>query len=126
MESVYTGDFSEGIFHGSGSLTHSDGSSYVGTWCEGQRVEGTETLPNGDVYEGKFVDDVREGEGVLTIKGGKVSKRGVWEKDILKEGFDVDITFADGHAYSGDHVNSLPHGERTSIVLMPNHLPPRC
>ena len=31
MESVYIGDFSEGVFHGHGSLTHSDGSSYIGT-----------------------------------------------------------------------------------------------
>mmetsp|Transcript_41147 Transcript_41147/g.86419 ORF Transcript_41147/g.86419 Transcript_41147/m.86419 type:complete len:972 (+) Transcript_41147:1-2916(+) len=110
MESVYTGDFSEGLFHGSGTLTHSDGSSYVGTWSEGKRVEGIETLSNGDVFEGKFVNDVRTGQGVLKMKCGKITKCGVWEGDVLKAGVDLNITFADGHVYCGDHANSLPHG----------------
>mmetsp|Transcript_25400 Transcript_25400/g.45858 ORF Transcript_25400/g.45858 Transcript_25400/m.45858 type:complete len:940 (+) Transcript_25400:94-2913(+) len=110
MESVYTGDFSEGLFHGSGSLTHSDGSSYVGTWSEGKRVEGTETLRNGDVFEGKYLNDVREGQGVLRMKCGKITKSGVWEGDVLKEGVDLNITFGDGHVYCGDHAHSVPHG----------------
>lgn len=111
MESVYTGDFSEGIFHGHGSLTHSDGSSYVGTWSHGNRIEGTETLPNGDIFEGKFNNDVREGQGILRLKCGRVTKQGIWENDVLKDGEDLNITFAVGHAYQGDHVNSVPHGK---------------
>ena len=110
IESVYTGDFSEGLFHGHGSLTHSDGSSYIGTWSHGNRVEGTETLPNGDIFEGKFCNDVREGQGILRMKCGKVTKQGIWENDCLKDGEDLNITFADGHVYCGDHVNSVPHG----------------
>ena len=111
MESVYTGDFNEGLFHGHGSLTHSDGSSYVGTWHEGKRIEGTETLTNGDVFEGKFVNDVREGQGILKMKCGRVTKSGIWENDQLKEGEDLNITFGEGHVYCGDHVNSVPNGK---------------
>lgn len=111
MESVYTGDFNEGLFHGHGSLTHSDGSSYVGTWHEGKRIKGTETFTNGDVFEGKFVNDVREGQGILKMKCGRVTKSGIWENDQLKEGEDLNITFGEGHVYCGDHVSSVPHGK---------------
>jgi len=117
MESVYTGDFNEGLFHGHGSLTHSDGSSYVGTWHEGKRIEGIETLTNGDVFEGKFVNDVREGQGILKMKCGRVTKSGIWENDQLKEGEDLNITFGEGHVYCGDHVNSVPHGKLLWIVF---------
>lgn len=117
-ESVYTGDFSDGLFHGSGSLIHSDGSSFVGTWCEGKRVEGTETLPNGDVFEGKFLNDMREGPGMLTLKCGRVTKRGIWERDVLKDNVDLDIAFADGHVYCGDHSNSVPHGELKDVHMI--------
>ncbi|KAL7537152.1 hypothetical protein ACHAXR_007629 [Thalassiosira sp. AJA248-18] len=110
MEIVYIGDFSEGLFEGSGSLTHSDGSSFVGTWSGGKRVEGTETSSNGDVFEGKFLNDIRDGQGILKMKCGGITTQGIWEGDELKEGTDLNITFADGHVYCGDHTNSVPHG----------------
>ncbi|KAL7544720.1 hypothetical protein ACHAWF_008087 [Thalassiosira exigua] len=111
LESVYTGDFFEGLFHGHGSLVYSDGSSFAGTWREGKRVEGTETSVDGEVFEGRFVDDLREGPGTLrTGRGGRIAVRGLWERDALKEGVDLEIAFAEGHVYCGDHVRSVPHG----------------
>ena len=113
VESVYTGDFVDGLFHGSGTITYSDGSSYAGTWYEGKRLEGTETLSNGDVFEGTFQNDVRKGQS----KHRQITKQGIWEGDVLKEGEGLTITFANGHVYCGDHVHSRPHGEKMIVTL---------
>jgi len=109
-DSVYTGDFVEGLFHGSGTMVYADGSKYAGTWYQGCRVEGTEILANGDVFEGSFHENVREGRGVLTCKTSRITTSGVWNRNVLVEGVDLSITFADGHRYVGDHVHSRPHG----------------
>lgn len=55
--------FSGGLSHGAGTLTSSNGSSFSGTWSRGQRMEGTETLPNNDVFKGVFYNEAREGQG---------------------------------------------------------------
>lgn len=99
------------LFQGNGSMAYSDGSTYVGIWREGKRVEGIETLSNGDVYEGKFINDCRQGKGTLKTKDGLVTKHGLWDGDVLKEGGELSITFGDGHVYIGDHINERPHGE---------------
>ena len=44
------------LFHGYGSMSYSDGSTYAGIWREGKRVEGIETSSNGDVYEGEWLN----------------------------------------------------------------------
>lgn len=98
------------LFHGYGSMIYSDGSTYVGSWREGKRVEGIETLNNGDVYEGKFINGCRQGKGILKTKDGLVTKHGMWEDDVLKEGGELSITFGDGQVYFGDHVDERPHG----------------
>ncbi len=92
-------------------MIYSDGCTYVGTWREGKRVEGIETLPNGDVYEGKFINDCRQGKGTLKTKDGLVTKHGMWDGDVLKEGGELSISFGDGHVYIGDHFDERPHGE---------------
>jgi hypothetical protein len=117
-ESVYTGDFYEGLFHGSGTMVYPDLSSYAGAWHHGQKLEGTETFANGDVFEGTFHNGVRDGMGVLKLKNGRVTKRGMWKGNKLREDVDVRINFADGHEYEGEHVASRPHGEFRSCILL--------
>ena len=53
---------------------------------------------------------------MLTMKCGRVTTRGIWEGDVLKEGchggeLNV-ITFGDGHVYQGGHLSSVPHGKK--------------
>jgi hypothetical protein len=134
-ECSYVGDFVDGAFHGHGTLTNLDGSSYVGSFREGRRVTGIETLANGDVFEGSFAnDDAREGRGVLlrtnNIGGGTgemttMTICGVWEGGMLKNGVDVCITYAeDGRCYFGDHADSIPHGELRCIIFAHTIRPP--
>jgi hypothetical protein len=132
-ESEYVGDFVEGAYHGHGKLTNSDGSSYVGSWHEGKRATGIETCANGDVFEGTFVKDLREGPGVLAMtgvgrtmgegggitKGGGMTICGVWEGGTLKIGADLCITYEDGRCYCGDHAELVPHGEFVLYIEVP-------
>ena len=41
--------------------------------------QGTYTYPNGDVYEGTFLRDIKLGQGVLKYGNGEVYD-GAWEK----------------------------------------------
>ena len=112
------------LFHGSfGTMIYSNGCTYVGSWREGKRVEGIETLPNGDVYEGKFINDCRQGKGTLRRKSGTtINKTGMWDGDVLKEGGELCITFGDGHVYIGDHIDERPHGKSVLITLLCPHM----
>jgi hypothetical protein len=49
--------------------------------------EGYLMFPNGDKYEGNFVDDEYEGEGILTYSDGRVVNA-FWKKGEIKEQFD--------------------------------------
>jgi hypothetical protein len=52
---------------------------------------GTETLKNGEKYEGQFAKGVRNGKGRLTAKGKtthNVYKNGVAGKELAKDQFD--------------------------------------
>ena len=47
-------------------MTYSDGSTYVGEWRHGNRDgKGVYTTLEG-VYDGEYVDDYKEGQGVFT------------------------------------------------------------
>ncbi len=47
--------------------------------------EGLLLFPNGDRYEGYFLDDKFEGEGTLTLQSGEI-KTGLWmDGEFIKE-----------------------------------------
>ena len=116
-ECVYTGDFVDGSFSGFGTLITQSANglpSFIGTWSEGKRVEGIESLPSGDVYEGRFVNELREGPGMLRVNASGrpwITKGGMWEGGELKEDVDMNVEFENGNCYFGEHVNSVPHGK---------------
>lgn len=63
---AYSGEWNCGRMHGWGEF--SDGTSgdyYEGNWYNGQRDVGRYYFSNGDVYEGKFVDNLKDGRGVV-------------------------------------------------------------
>jgi len=76
-------------------------------------VEGTERLPNGDVFEGSYDGNGERAHGTLRKRDCRVvsAKDGAWQGDTLLEGSDLRIVYRTGHVYCGDHSNSLPHGE---------------
>ena len=63
------------------------------------------TWPNGDVYDGEFVDDVRSGSGVYTWANGE-KYEGEFKNNLLS-GFGT-YYFPSGRTYTGYFENGVP------------------
>lgn len=71
-------------------------------------LPGTYIFPNGNKYEGEWVDDVKEGYGVLVYVNGE-RYEGYWKHD--KAHGKGTLTYAQGDKYIGDWVAGKKHGE---------------
>ena len=71
---------------GSGTYTFACGDLYDGLWLNDVRQgQGVARYANGDVYKGEWANDVRSGSGVLMFAGGG-SWVGQWADDCCGEG----------------------------------------
>lgn len=78
------------------------------------RIEGKLTSPNKDTYIGQFVNNTKQGQGVMLYANGD-KFQGDWYQDQRHEG---KITFASGAKYEGRFVNDNEHGQGT--YMFPN------
>lgn len=77
---------SSDVPHGQGTMQYADGTSYEGSWSNGERHgKGRYVDLSGAVYEGEFLGDQQTGKGKQT--------------------------FSDGTVYIGDFVNGKFHGQ---------------
>eukprot|EP00873_Tetraselmis_striata_P037926 jgi/Tetstr1/458190/TSEL_044681.t1 len=76
----------------------------------GGRVK--ETLPNGNVYEGGWQNDVRHGHGKCTYANGNTYE-GEWSRG-QKNGHGM-YSYADGAVYSGNWKDDKKHGHGTYV-----------
>lgn len=69
--------------NGNGKMVWDNGNIYEGQWLNGIK-QGTGKLiwANGDVYEGQWQNDIKHGKGKLTLKDGKV-----YEGDFANDKF---------------------------------------
>jgi hypothetical protein len=68
----------------------------------------TATYPDGEIYEGDFVEGIRKGKGTYRYKDGDVYT-GEW-KDNVKHGYGT-LTYAKQGEYKGFWENGRRHGE---------------
>ncbi|WP_020208363.1 C13 family peptidase [Gilvimarinus chinensis] len=86
-----------------------DGSSYTGELSDGlMNGEGTIEWPNGDVYTGELHEGVIHGQGELVTESGEVF-RGRFEQGLLNG--PGEWLGPDEVSYRGDFKNDLFHGE---------------
>ena len=82
----YAGDFKNDKLHGSGQLMYKYDRGfavYKGEFIDNQFSEnGSLNLPNGDHYQGEFINSLYEGLGSLKFSGGK------YEGQFIKGSFD--------------------------------------
>ena len=80
--SVYAGEWKDGLWHGYGTFTPtSDGQTYTGEWMKGKRDGlGWQTDSTGNEYIGWWKDDARAADGYFTHHSGWTVE-GRWEKD---------------------------------------------
>lgn len=99
-QSVYVGQFKEGLRHGIGELQYSNGNVYQGTWSKGdQHGKGKLIFKNGDVYKGHFRMNQFHGYGVYSFSdGSKYEGDWVYHK---KHGKGI-FFYPDGEYYKGD------------------------
>ena len=70
--SMYVGEYKDGKRNGQGTMTYSSGNRYVGEWKDGKRNgQGIHTWSEGDKYVGEFKDGMRNGQGTYTFSDGK-------------------------------------------------------
>ena len=70
-QTVYEGEFLNGLRHGQGAIVFENGDIYEGGWFEGQRTgpdgdatEGIYVAHDGkEIYQGGFLDNKRHGNG---------------------------------------------------------------
>ena len=77
---IYEGMTVNGAPSGKGGYcAYTDGSEYLGEWKHGRcNGFGKQILPNMDIFEGKFIGNVRNGYGTLVAKSG-AKYEGLWE-----------------------------------------------
>ena len=84
--SVYDGEWEDGLWHGHGTFTTTSGSeTYDGEWIKGKRDGLGEQLDSeGNQYVGEWKDDVEAGAGSFNHHSGWTVE-GQWEKDRCTE-----------------------------------------
>jgi hypothetical protein len=74
----YSGNWSHGSRHGSGTAIYTDGSHFRGMWSHGNRCgEGVEQRPDGSYYSGGWKGCVYHGYGSLRTADGH-KRHGFW------------------------------------------------
>lgn len=111
-DETWVGSFANMKLNGRGTYTAEMGSyTHVGNWLDGVRKgSGTETDPQGRIYNGWWEKDRENGEGRAEWADGSVYQ-GNWENGKIS-GFGV-FDWSDGRRYVGEWRNGLMHGMGT-------------
>lgn len=112
FQPCYQGQWQAGKQHGEGSQLYRDGTFVTGNFADGAR-NGMCTVwyPNGDIYHGNLVKNVREGEGVYSYSDWTFSHAGAAAGAAAAAPFaggSLNGTWADGRLVDG--VLQLPDG----------------
>jgi len=89
-------------YTGNGAYVYPSGAKFVGQFIKGRiGNEGNLYFSNGDIYEGEWKNQYREGEGIITFANGDF-----YSGDFVKGKFEGFGTFKmnNGDQYSGNWV----------------------
>lgn len=108
-DQVYTGDWEQGQYHGYGKFTSSQGDVYDGPFVQGLKEgpdDATMNFHDGRRFKGRFHGDKMR-EGILQFVDGS-SYEGLLENN-KRNGFGL-YCFQNGDQYEGQWKNDLMHG----------------
>lgn len=139
---IYYGDWKDGFRSGSGKHTYNTKCTYEGQWNNDQWTCGTFTHPDGSTYTGNFVNgwahckngkyikrnnnvveytyignwvnDKRNGKGIITYSNGDVFD-GCWKNDKIENGI---MKYSNNSSYEGEWLENKRHGK--GILTYPN------
>jgi len=114
---VFTINFSQAqcisgnCYTGSGAYIYPSGAKFVGQFIKGKiGNKGNLYFSNGDIYEGEWKNQYREGEGIITFANGEF-----YSGDFVKgkfEGFGT-LKMNNGDQYAGNWQQDQMHGKGT-------------
>ena len=109
-DSVYSGQFENGMFRGRGTYIFPNGEKYVGDWLDDKKHgQGTYIWPNGNKYVGDWLDNKQHGKGSDTRPDGY---KYVGDYRFGEQTGIATVTFPDGRKFVGS-VNAGVMGEGT-------------
>jgi hypothetical protein len=114
----YTGNLVNSIKNGHGTLKYaSTGAIYTGEFKDDMRNGNGRTITlDSVVYEGKYLNDKKQGYGVLTTP--LFTYKGEFQNDE-REGYGK-LLLKDGDVYEGEWKNGFQHGEGIFVYHMGN------
>ena len=62
---IYEGQLGDNLYDGDGMLFYPNKCYFQGLFRDGHKVKGFEIYPNGDEYEGDYLNNKWHGDGVL-------------------------------------------------------------
>ncbi|KAM3137147.1 hypothetical protein pb186bvf_010693 [Paramecium bursaria] len=108
---VYVGLFLNGQFHGEGQYVWSNGDIYSGSFKNGKQ-QGMGLFQNKEyIYEGEWMQDKKQGFGVITFQDSQIKFQGQFINDQIDESQQVLIKYPNGRIYQGQIKDLKPHGE---------------
>ncbi|XP_069666253.1 radial spoke head 10 homolog B isoform X5 [Haliaeetus albicilla] len=105
---TYKGMFSEGLMHGQGTYTWTDGVKYEGTMYYDQE--------HTSWYSGDWINNVKEGWGMRCYKSGNIYE-GQWEKNV-RHGKGRMRWLTANQEYMGQWVYGIQHGYGTHVWFL--------
>lgn len=112
----YAGQYKNGMRHGQGTFTFSNGMKYVGEFRNDKpNGRGTMTTPDGTEITGFFRDGVAHGKAKMNLPDGKKYEGDF--KNGMPNGRGV-LTSPNGTKYEGEMLTGVPHGR--GIITLPD------
>jgi hypothetical protein len=106
---TYEGQFKNGALEGKGKFKYADGGAYEGDVLIGKlNGKGILTYPNGDIYEGEFLDGIRTGKGIYKFKNNAVMDGAFLNNQFTGDGR---YTYPDGGNDVGIFLNGKLNGK---------------
>ena len=107
----YEGEWQDGRWHGSGTVTYTNGNHYTGEFKMSLRHgHGSQTFADGSTYKGEWKDDDMHSPGTSTWKNGSWY---TWQFNMGKRGGHCKQGFPDGSRYEGECQDTFMHGSGT-------------
>ena len=110
---VYEGDWKEGLRHGFGKFTWSNGDTYSGLWDNDKRHgQGTYIWNDGSKYIGNYSHGIRSGYGLYYYTNGTIYE-GTWQNNLkhgianfyYKESVNIGGRYHNNEYVSGTGIN---------------------
>eukprot|EP00747_Dinoflagellata_sp_TGD_P218303 gnl/TRDRNA2_/TRDRNA2_90581_c0_seq1.p1 gnl/TRDRNA2_/TRDRNA2_90581_c0~~gnl/TRDRNA2_/TRDRNA2_90581_c0_seq1.p1 ORF type:complete len:326 (-),score=37.82 gnl/TRDRNA2_/TRDRNA2_90581_c0_seq1:40-1017(-) len=106
----FFGQFVDGRKSGHGEDNLEDGTAFIGEYEGDERISGRLMFPDGETYEGNYVNNKPGGSGQMNFPDGRLYEGQFQDGSPSGEGV---MTWTSGQTYKGNFMAGLYHGKGT-------------